>query len=107
MPVTGTSKLTRLQLAQLSIDIAKTPVEIKVLIALIDPATGHAAYMRHNGSIWSEETQAALRQLIDSLENDVARIVLDASGDGTAAAPRQVQSGGLGEHLTGADVPDM
>mgnify|MGYP000921842781 CR=1 FL=1 len=109
MPVTGTSKLTRLQLAQLNVDLTKTPAAINVVMALIDPESGHLAYMKHNGSIWSEATQSALRQLIDSLEHDVARVVLlDAGGDGvTKPAQRQTQAEGLGEHLTGADVPDM
>lgn len=109
MPVMGTCKLTRLQLAQLTIDLTKNPATTSVLMALLDPETGQAAYIRSNGSTWGEETLAATKQLISCLEADVARLVFTTATTLGTEKPdqKQVSSIGLGEHLTGAEVPDM
>lgn len=106
MPVEGTSKLTRVQLAQLTVDFTKATPEIRMLVALIDPSTGAAAFMKQNGSVWGAETQAALRTFMDHLEHDVARIVLDGV-DNTSASPARRAPEGIGEHLSGQDIPDM
>lgn len=109
MALEGTCRLTRLQLAQLSLDFTKSTPEIKMLTALLDPVTGATAFMRSNGSVWSAETQDALRKLIESLERDVARLAFsDTEYVPSGQAPAQgTQVGGLSEHLNGTDVPDM
>lgn len=111
MPIEGTPKLSRLQLAQLTVDMTKPSVEIRTLIALIDPNTGQAAYAKQDGSVWSVETQAALRELISCVEQDASRHLLLET---LTAPPRpsvqhKPQSSGLGETLTAGDgdVPSM
>lgn len=116
MPIEGTSRLTRVQLAKLSLDFTRTTPEIKALIAMMDPVSGTSAFIQHNGSIWSQETQAALRQLVDCLERDAASTLLSDVANGVekpAAATRgATQAAGIGELLAGGDtapgdVPDM
>lgn len=96
MAIDGNCKLTRLTLASLSIDYTKVPCEVRTVATLSEPSTGNAAIVRASSSIWSSETQKLLKELIASLEGDIARSVLDvgSSGPATDRAPT-----GIGEHL--------
>jgi len=114
MPVEGVSKLTRVQLAQLSIDLTKGAPVIQVTIAMIDPVSGAVAFLKHNGSIWSDDAQAALRVFVDAVETAVAKVTLSdyESIERTNPVQRQAPITGLGEHLTGSgaddgDIPDV
>ncbi len=108
MPVDGTSSLTRVQLARLTIDYTKNTPEIQVLSALMNPTTRVSAFIRHTGNVWSPATQDAFRQFVACLEGDVARTVFSDGVDGPGAVSLpKTQAMGLAEHLTGSDVPDM
>ena len=109
MPVDGTSRLTRVQLAKVSVDFTKSPVEIQTTVALRDPtgATATTALFYCNGSVWSKDTRGAMLHFVACLEQDVASVVL-SDGDlvgGSTFGKKQAM--GLGEHLAGEDVPDL
>lgn len=106
MSVEGVNKLTRVQLAQLNVDMTKSTPEIRTLIALIDPVSGLTAFMKQNGSVWSSETRDALRSLIDCLERDAARTVLTGASDMPSRQAAAKAPDGLGEYLS-SDVPDI
>lgn len=106
MPIDGTSKLSRVQLAQLTLDNTKRTASIQTVIALISPTSGAVAYMRQEGSVLSAETLLAVKELVSCLERDAAKLLLedyDQDGSTTAAQTRVQKPGGLAEHL-GADV---
>lgn len=111
MPVRGTLKMTELRMAQFNVDLTKGSMSITATAALVDPSTGVTAWHKCTGNIWSKDAQEALTQLIEAMEQDMARAVMasiDESSDGTAVSRpvRTTTAGGLGEHL-GVDVPEM
>lgn len=107
MAIDGTSKLSRVQLAQLTLDYTKQTASIQTVIALISPTSGAVAYMRQEGGVLSAESHLALRELVLCLESDAAKLLLEdyEPGGSTVATrqPRAQNTGGLAEHL-GADL---
>jgi hypothetical protein len=105
MAIDGLSKLTRLQVMRLYIDFTKDPHVIRFTSALSDPDSGVRAPIRQGTSTWSKETAALARQLLDSLERDVARTVLVEGASATTS--RTDEPDGLGERFRDKDIPDM
>lgn len=103
--------MTELRLAQLSVDMTKGSMEVKATAAIVDPATGVSCWHKGEGNVWSKETQKKLTELMQAMEEDLARAVMaDATVlDGTKPAEprRAVQAAGLGEHVGGDGVPQM
>lgn len=100
MPIQGTLKASQLAVAQMTLDLTKSPVRIEVMAAMIDPDTGNTvAWVPCRGNLWSTETQAALRTLLDAMENDIARSVLQATSVTSRTNVASAPLGGLGEHL--------
>lgn len=102
--------MTELRVAQLSVDLTKGSLEVKATAALVDPATGVSAWHKCEGNVWSKETQKRLQELMQAMEEDMARVVMvDGYADGTHASKpyRPAQEGGLGERVRGDDVPEM
>jgi len=101
MPIQGALKADQLIVAQLTVDLTRSPVRIDVLAAMVDNDTGNTiAWIPCRGNLWSTETQGALRALLDSMERDISRSVLQP----TAAGARDTRSaavpvGGIGEHV--------
>lgn len=109
MAVRGVPKLMELRLAQLNVDLTKATVEISTTAALGDPSVGPVAWVKSSSNVWSPETQECLKALIQSLEVDIARTVmedvespLEPSGQRRPQAPS-----GLGETLRGDEPPEM
>ena len=102
MSIDGTSKLTRLSLVKLELDFIKDPTETHVVIALTDPVLGTKSRLTFGGNIWSEETTSLIRQVIQSLEQDVARVVFEGGTDapGKPTAKKREAHAGLGEFLS-------
>jgi hypothetical protein len=105
MSIDGISKLTRLSLVKLELDFIKDPTETHVVIALTDPVLGTKSRLTFGGNVWSEETTALIRQVIQSLEQDVARVVFEGGTDvpdapGKPTAKRREAPAGLGEFLS-------
>lgn len=100
--------MTELRLAQLTVDTTKHTVEISATAALLDPQTGVAAWHKCTGSVWGPETQQRLRELIEAMELDMARVVMTGFDnlDGTRT-PRPAQAAGIGEHVSEDDTPQM
>jgi len=100
--------MTELRLGQLSVDTTKHTVEITAVAAILDPKTGVAAWYRCGGSVWGKETQQKLRELIEAMEHDMARQVMEGyeNLDGTTS-PRPAQAAGIGEHVSEDDPPQM
>lgn len=110
MAIKGTPKFTELRLAQFSVDMTKSSMDINATAALVDPRSPGAAAAWHkaSGSVWSSTTMEALKELISSMEADMARIIMDDidAPDATRSARTQPKkTSGLGEHLTGEDDP--
>ena len=97
-----------LRLAQLSIDLTKPTIEVHTTAALGDPTSGPIAWVKSSSNIWSPETQACLKALIQALEIDVARTVMDdvEPPDDPTNMRRQPPIG-LGENLRGEEPPEM
>jgi len=101
MPVTGTLKRGKLSIAQLNLDFTKNPVTVKVLAAYVDEDNPLSifAWVPAQGNIWSQQTKEALRALLASLEEDVARVIMDDPDVSTGAPVKGLKLGGLAEHL--------
>ena len=105
MSVQGTLKANELHVAQVTLDLTKQPVRLEVMAAMVDTDTGSTvAWIPVRGNLWSTSTQAALRTLLDLMEQDIAKSVLygevQSSGSTGGAMPA-----GIGEHL--GDGSDM
>ena len=88
--------------------MTKNPVEIRTWFALVHPDSGLSALFPQNGSVWSQATQEAMRAFINSLEQDVAAIVLtDTDAKAQSASTPKATPAGLGEHISGVNIPDM
>src|SRR3989337_3613789 len=89
MPIQGALKADQLIVAQLTVDLTASAVRIDVLAAMVDNDTGNTiAWIACRGNLWSTETQGALRALLDSMERDISRSVLQP----TAARARDTRS---------------
>lgn len=111
MPIRGTPKFTELRLAQLTVDTTKQTLELSATAALVDPRSPGAAAAWHkcSGNVWSSETMNALRELMEHMETDMARVVMDDVEGREDASPqrRATTPMGLGEHLSGDNTPQM
>ena len=101
MPITGTLKKGRLSIAQLNLDFTKNPVTVKVLAAFVDESNPLTifAWVPAQGNIWSQQTKEALRILLSSLEEDIARTTMDDADITTGPPTKGLSLGGLSEHL--------
>jgi len=104
MPVQGTLKADELRIAQLTLDRTKNPTKLQVLAAMIDTGTGDTrAWIPASGNIWSKETQELLKDLLEQMEEDIARSVLGDSSSSKKSKGLQPPSG-IGEHVKNDDV---
>jgi hypothetical protein len=107
MSIDGTLKADRLVVAQVTLDMTKSPVRLEVMAAMVDTDTGNTvAWIPCRGNLWSAETQVALREMLLAMEQDISRSVLRS----TAVTPRGRTSAptGIGEHIgddTAVDAP--
>lgn len=111
MPVQGNLKADELRIAQLTLDLTKSPVRMEALAAMIDSDTGDTrAWIPCRGNLWSSETQAAMRALLDSMERDVANSALQGGGSASKKGLVVPGPGGIGEHVgdgSEAEAPSM
>ena len=108
MPVKGTLKECELRVARMSFDFLKQPMNVDVLAALVDPAIGDTrAWVPANGVVWSKETAAALGQLVQCVERDIARLMMESSASEERGSTTSMS--GIGEHVAGSapDAPQM
>jgi len=105
MPVTGTLKRGKLSIAQLNLDFTKNPISVKVLAAYVDEADPLSifAWVPAHGNIWSQQTKDALRTLLASLEEDIARVIMDDADVSAGPPVKGLNLGGLAEHLGASD----
>lgn len=110
MPVRGTVKMSELRLVQLTVDSTSQNLQVSAMAALVDPATNTAAWVKCNGNVWGKETMEKLGELMEAMEQDMARTVMDDvdTPNGVTGAPQRAQQpAGLGEHLNGDDIPQV
>lgn len=98
--------MTELRLSQLVVDTTKQTIEISATAAIVDPKTGVAAWHKCSGNVWGPETTQKLQDLIEAMEFDMARAVMDGfeNADGTRT-PRSTAAG-IGEHVGGGEPTD-
>lgn len=111
MTVRGSIKADELRIAQLTLDLTTSPVRMEVMAALVDSDTGDTrAWVPCRGNMWSAETQEALRELLNSMERDIARSVMRGGGDGGAVQKKGLSMpspGGISEHIGDAEAESM
>lgn len=98
--------MTELRLSQLVVDTQKQTIEISATAAIVDPKSGVAAWHKCSGNVWGPETQQKLQDLIEAMELDMARVVMDGFDnlDGTRS-PRSAAAG-IGEHVGSGESSD-
>lgn len=111
MTVRGTPNADALNIAQIEVDYLQNPVKVRALAALVNEGTGATvAWTEGSGGVWSQETLTKLRELIESMENDLANKVFLDGASVAAPAIRRANPGliaGLGEHVGGEDAPSI
>lgn len=110
MSVQGTLAADTLKIAKVEVNYLQNPVKIHALAALVNDKTGATvAWTEGAGGVWSQDTLAKLRELVESMESDIAAHVFI---EGAAASPA-AQRGkpglvpGLGEHVGGEEAPSI
>lgn len=110
MTVRGTLNANALKVAQLNIDYLRNPVHMEILSALVNERTGvTVGWTQADSGILSNKTHALLKELIESIEEDIAARVFV---EGAVASPAVQRSkpglSGLGEHVSGGeDAPSI
>ena len=103
MPAQGTLNTDALSVARITVDLLQQQPKVDALAALINTKTGKTlAWANAEGGMWSNATLAKLRELRESMEDDMAKALFSehigqqrsVGGHGV-----RVEGTGLGEHL--------
>lgn len=104
MPVTGTLNADGLSIGRITIDLLQQNPKVTALAALINTKTGKTlAWSEGEGGMWSNSTMAKLRELRESMEEDLAKALFSeyTSSNRSVRGGRGVvmDGAGIGEHL--------
>lgn len=100
MPAQGTLNADGLSVARITIDMLQQTPKVHVLAALINTKTGKTlAWSEAEGGVWSNSTLAKLKELRESMEEDMAKALFSEHS-------RRSVSGGQGVKLDGAGLSE-
>lgn len=105
--IEGAPKFGGLAVGEFTCSLLGATVQLKAKAAFVDKRTGQThGWTEGSGNLWSTATLQKMRELVELMEADLARVHFDNA----ATAPTAVAtdptaspglSGGIGEHLKG------
>lgn len=100
MAATGTPVFDALVVTEITVDLLKKTLTARA--AFVNTKTGAThGWTRGEGTIWSEETKAAVAALSASMERDMARQHFGSAETSLPVSGQPVS--GIGEHLSDSD----
>lgn len=102
--IKGTLDTDEMRVARISVDYLQNPIKIDVMFGFTSTRTGRTpAFANATSGVWSPATMERLKELCESMEADMARVVLTGGATATSRSTGGISEGGLGEHV-GAPV---
>lgn len=103
--IKGTLDTDEMRVARINADFLMNPIKVDVMFGFTNTRTGRTpAFANATSGVWSPATMEKLRELCESMEADMARVVLTGSAVSPTKRPTGgFSEGGLGEHV-GAPV---
>lgn len=102
--IKGTLDTDEMRVARINVDYLLNPIKVDVMFGFSNTRTGRTpAFANATSGVWSPATMEKLKELCESMEADMARVVMAGGATGPATRAGAFSEGGLGEHV-GAPV---
>jgi hypothetical protein len=103
--IKGTLDTDEMRVVRITADFLLNPLKVDVMFGFTNTRTGRTpAFANATSGVWSPATMEKLKELCESMEADMARVVLSGGASSATMSPKSgYAEGGLGEHV-GAPV---
>jgi hypothetical protein len=108
--IEGTPKFNGIAVGSISANVNRDLLHLEATAGFVDTSTGEThGWTKGEGRVWSKRTLLKLRELLDSMEEDLAKMHLgDAALKSSGATSKAgLDVGGIGEHLNTDPVPQV
>ncbi len=103
--IKGTLDTDEMRVVRIAVDFLQNPIKVDVMFGFTSTRTGRTpAFANATSGVWSSNTMEKLKELCESMETDMGKVVLAGGATSTVSGARSgLAAEGLGEHV-GAPV---
>ena len=108
--IAGTPKFNGIAIGSLSANANRPTLHLEATAGFVDSKSGETyGWTKGDGQLWSRATMMKLRELMDSMEEDLAKRHFSDDGLRSSGSTKEVglDVGGIAEHCNAEPVPSV